>query len=224
MTQPQIKPSFCWEDFDTVLLDMDGTLLDKNFDDTFWGTYVPKKYGEKHGLNREDAHREAFKHFHAAAGSLEWTDIEYWSRIFGLNIFDLQLELVHLIKELPGTLEFLQFLQKHKKEIVLVTNSHSKGLALKFDVTRIEEYFTNVTCATELGASKEEHHFWTNFEHTFPLNKKRTLFIDDNHKVLDIAYAHGLTNLITIAKPSSTLACCYSSKYPSVANINELIF
>lgn len=224
MIHQQIQPSFCWEDYDTVLLDMDGTLLDKNFDDTFWGTYVPKKYGERLGLSPEEGHRQAFKHFHAASGSLDWTDIDYWSRTFGLNIFELQLELIHLVKELPGTIEFLRFLQGLQKEIILVTNSHSKGLALKFDVTCIEEYFSKVTCATELGASKEEAHFWQNYEKHFSLNKKRTLFIDDNHRVLDIAHAHGLTNLVAIAQPSSQLSCSYSNKYPSVARINELIF
>ena len=29
----RIKPDFDWDDLDTVLLDMDGTLLDKYFDD-----------------------------------------------------------------------------------------------------------------------------------------------------------------------------------------------
>ncbi len=30
-----------WERVDTVLLDMDGTLLDLRFDNWFWGTLVP---------------------------------------------------------------------------------------------------------------------------------------------------------------------------------------
>ena len=31
-----------WSDIDTVLLDMDGTLLDRHFDDHFWLEHVPK--------------------------------------------------------------------------------------------------------------------------------------------------------------------------------------
>ena len=37
------------KDIDWVLLDLDGTLLDKYFDDYFWGHLVPEKYAEKYG-------------------------------------------------------------------------------------------------------------------------------------------------------------------------------
>ena len=36
-----------WNDIDTVLLDMDGTLLDRHFDDHFWLEHVPKRYSAK---------------------------------------------------------------------------------------------------------------------------------------------------------------------------------
>lgn len=36
-----------WEKIDTVLLDMDGTLLDLNFDNHFWNEFVPLKFAEK---------------------------------------------------------------------------------------------------------------------------------------------------------------------------------
>ena len=31
----KIRPDFSWDDIETVMLDMDGTLLDKHFDDYF---------------------------------------------------------------------------------------------------------------------------------------------------------------------------------------------
>ena len=34
-----------WRAIDTVLLDMDGTLLDLRFDNYFWLELVPRKYG-----------------------------------------------------------------------------------------------------------------------------------------------------------------------------------
>ena len=36
-----------WQAVDTVLLDMDGTLLDLAFDNYFWQKLVPETYGEQ---------------------------------------------------------------------------------------------------------------------------------------------------------------------------------
>ena len=44
-----------------VLLDMDGTLLDKYFDDYFWEHLVPEKYAEKNYITFGKAKEELFK-------------------------------------------------------------------------------------------------------------------------------------------------------------------
>lgn len=41
-----------WQAVDTVLLDMDGTLLDLAFDNYFWQKLVPETYGEQQGIPR----------------------------------------------------------------------------------------------------------------------------------------------------------------------------
>mgnify|MGYP000399803101 CR=1 FL=1 len=47
-----------WTTIDTVLLDMDGTLLDLHFDNHFWLDYVPRRYAEARGIPEADAKRE----------------------------------------------------------------------------------------------------------------------------------------------------------------------
>lgn len=37
-----------WNAIDTVLLDMDGTLLDLHFDNHFWLQHLPQRYAEHH--------------------------------------------------------------------------------------------------------------------------------------------------------------------------------
>ena len=44
--------AFPWDDITWVLLDMDGTLLDKHFDDYFWETLVPQEYARRQGMDR----------------------------------------------------------------------------------------------------------------------------------------------------------------------------
>ena len=44
-----------WQEVDTVLLDMDGTLLDLAFDNYFWQKLVPETWGAARGLNLQEA-------------------------------------------------------------------------------------------------------------------------------------------------------------------------
>ncbi len=44
-----------WKNIHTVLLDMDGTLLDLHFDNHFWLEHVPKRLSEKHSISLQAA-------------------------------------------------------------------------------------------------------------------------------------------------------------------------
>ena len=59
-----------WSRIDTVLLDMDGTLLDLHFDNHFWQRHVPQRYGEARGLSPAAGREELMARYHARAGTL----------------------------------------------------------------------------------------------------------------------------------------------------------
>ena len=61
-----------WSRIDTVLLDMDGTLLDLHFDNHFWQTHLPRRYAEARGLPAEAGRGELMARYHSRAGTLEW--------------------------------------------------------------------------------------------------------------------------------------------------------
>src|SRR5512143_97553 len=139
-----------WNDIDTVLLDMDGTLLDRHFDDHFWLEHVPKRYAADRSIPLDQAKKLLYRLFHSQENTLNWTDLDYWSDQLGLDIPRLKLEVDHLIAVHPFVVEFLLFLKRCAKEIFLVTNAHSKTLNLKMRKTRLGPYFTGIVSAHDL--------------------------------------------------------------------------
>ncbi|CAD7771972.1 GMP/IMP nucleotidase YrfG [Candidatus Methanoperedenaceae archaeon GB50] len=74
-----------WDDIEWVLLDLDGTLLDKYFDDYFWETLVPEKYAQKYGLSFQEAKEKVVALYQREEGTLNWTDLDFWSKKLALD-------------------------------------------------------------------------------------------------------------------------------------------
>jgi len=192
-----------WNEIDTVLLDMDGTLLDLNFDNYFWHDYLPLKWGELRGIDAESAKRQLMPRFINTAGTLSWYCLDFWSEQLGIDILVLKSDIGHLIKERPHALSFLQFLKSMNKQKSLVTNAHQSLIDMKFKRTQIGSHFDNVFCAHQFGHPKESLEFWKNLQESFPFNPSNTLLIDDNIDVLRTAGEYGIQHLFTIAQPDS---------------------
>src|SRR3989344_2884586 len=75
-----------WNQLDTLLLDLDGTLLDLHYDNHFWLDHVPRRYAETHGLSPEAAREEVLGRYQRAEGTLNWYCVDYWSRELRLDI------------------------------------------------------------------------------------------------------------------------------------------
>ncbi len=220
----RIRPAFFWEEIDTVLLDMDGTLLDKYFDDYFWEHFVPEVFAGANNLTAAQARTALLDRYRQVESTLQWTDLDYWSEQLGLDIPELKCRIDHLIQVHPYVTDFLSFVNALGKEVHLVTNAHSKTLAIKLRKTTIGPYFSRIICAEEVGEAKEHPAFWTKLEKMLGFSQARTLLADDTSRVLDSARQYGMAQLIYVARPSSQKPVTYSPDYPSITYFNELIF
>ena len=70
-----------WNDVDTVMVDMDGTLLDLAFDNFFWRELVPSHYARQRNLPEDAARRELTGRYQELEGQLAWYCIDHWSDV-----------------------------------------------------------------------------------------------------------------------------------------------
>lgn len=206
-----------------VLLDMDGTLLDKYFDDYFWEHLVPEKYAEKHGLTFGRAKQELMKKYKRHEGTLNWTDIDFWSRELRLDIPALKEQIKHLIEVHPHVENFLRALKRHKKKVFLVTNAHFKVLDLKMKKTDIGKYFDACVTSFEMGHPKEDLRFWQRAQEKLGFDSEKTLFIDDTEEILKTAKRFGIRHILYKERASSKKESLRSGEFPAISDFRELL-
>lgn len=148
-----------WNNISTVLLDMDGTLLDLHFDNYFWQQHVPLRYAEKNALHIDDAHKFLTPKFKSAEGSMNWYCVDYWSEQLNLDIAQLKAEVDHLIAVHPHVVEFLEATKSAGKHIALVTNAHQKSLMLKMDRTALTHHLMTSFVLMILDCQKKNPSF-----------------------------------------------------------------
>lgn len=206
-----------------VLLDMDGTLLDKYFDDYFWEHLLPERYAEKKNIAFGRAKEELLVKYKAHEGTLNWTDIDFWSREVDIDIPLLKEQIKHLIEVHPHVEGFLKMLKRRKKKVFLLTNAHYKVLDIKLKKTRIGRYFDATVTSFEIGYPKEMQEFWEKTEKRLGFKKEQSLFIDDTKAVLRAAKKFGIKYILYKSFSSSRLEQSNSEEFPSLDDFRELM-
>ncbi|MEX0899696.1 MAG: GMP/IMP nucleotidase [Gammaproteobacteria bacterium] len=192
-----------WPRIDTVLLDMDGTLLDLRFDNWFWQELLPERWGAVRGLGLMEAQRQLKPMFEREEGTLNWYCLEHWTRTLGLDVAALKREHENEIRVHPYVIDFLDAVRGHGKRVVLVTNAHRHALDIKLGATGIGGHFDAVHSSHDYGAPKESPDFWQRLAVREPFDSDRTLFVDDSRAVLEAAREYGIAHVIAVAKPDS---------------------
>ena len=192
-----------WNQIDTVLLDMDGTLLDLHYDNHFWLTHLPERYAHIHNIPLEESRQTLLAKIRATEGTLNWYCLDYWADSLNVDLLALKRETRHKIQERPHVNAFLQGLKNSHKRVFLVTNSHPAGTEIKLEATTIQPFFDDIISSHQFGYPKEDQRFWQALKQHTPFDNQRTLFIDDNLKVLNAAAAYGIRHIVGIHQPDS---------------------
>jgi putative hydrolase of the HAD superfamily len=206
-----------------VFLDMDGTLLDLNFDNYFWQEHIPLRYAEQNALTTEQAKAVLEPRYRAVEGTIQWYCVDYWSEQLGLDVALLKREVDHLIAVHPHVLEFLASVRSSGRRAVLVTNAHMKSLALKMEKTPLAGHLDRIICAHDFGMPKETPEFWHRLHEAEPYDPATTVLVDDSLPVLRAAHRHGIGQVIAVANPDSTRPPREVTEFPAIRSFAEIM-
>ncbi len=209
-------------DIQTVLLDMDGTLLDLAFDNHFWLEAVPNLYAQQHHLDLAQARIRLRSDYATQSGLLSWYCLDYWQERLGLDLMTLKRSLSTGIRYRADALPFLAHLKSLDMPTWLVTNAHPANVALKLQVTGLGVYLDKVICSHAFGVPKEHPDFWSTLVRLYPLDLSKCLFIDDSEAVLDAALKAGVAQVYTIVQPDESLPARTNLRHPALHLFSQL--
>ncbi len=127
--------------------DMDGTLTDLSFVNSVWLRGVPELYAQKNNISFEQALSKVKQEYDAVGKErLEWYDLGYWLKKFGLNTLPEQLLslFAEKIKVFPDVPEALENLRKKGYRLIVVTNARREFVDLELNQTRIHACFERI--------------------------------------------------------------------------------
>ncbi|MBC8997530.1 GMP/IMP nucleotidase [Pseudomonas sp. N40(2020)] len=216
-------PSLPWSDIDTVLLDMDGTLLDLHFDNHFWLEHLPQRYADLHGISRAMAEMELQPLFERHAGQLQWYCLDFWSTELKLSVRELKQETAHLIALRPDADTFLAAIKRAGKRVIMITNAHRDSLSLKLERIELAPYFERLISSHDYGYPKENPQFWDALQTDIGFDPARSLFIDDTLPILRSARDFGVAHLLAVKEPDSRKGPKDTAEFAAVEDYRDLI-
>lgn len=219
MTDPKTALGAC----ETLMLDMDGTVLDLAFDNFVWKELIPSEFAKVRGTTPEHAREELFRRYRSVQGQLDWYCLDHWSERLGLDILEIHRSVNHRIRFLPRAQEFLELVSKTNLRLLLVTNSHRDTLALKTEITGVADFFDGIYSAHDFGFAKEHQSFWRALSEAEDFDPARTLFIDDTVSVLRSAATYGIGSLLRVTRPDSTIPPREDPSFAGVESVADLL-
>ena len=211
-----------WNKIETVMVDMDGTLIDLGFDHTIWNHILPTRVSERHSMSFEEAKRFLYGDYKPPF-SLDFYNIDRWTEITDIDVMGIHRECTDLLSFRPGAVEFLQYLKDNSVRVVIATNCHPKSFELKDSCLSLRDKVDSVHSSADFGIAKDDVAYWDCMSEVEKFSRSHTLFIDDVSFILDKGWEAGIQFLMTIRRPNSLVPAQNDFYYPVIDDFRDLI-
>jgi putative hydrolase of the HAD superfamily len=212
-----------WKDIHTVLLDMDGTLLDLHFDNHFWLEHLPKNLAKKHDISLQTAKDMMAIECEQVMGTLSWYCLDFWADKLDIDIVAAKREIKHLISMREDSLPFIDALKSSGRKVILVTNAHPDSLSLKVEHTQLDNHIDQLISTHEFAVTKESQVLWQRIQAKLGFDPQHTLFVDDSLGILKAAQDFGIKHLLAVSNPDSKQPAKDISDFPSIQDYRYLL-
>jgi putative hydrolase of the HAD superfamily len=212
-----------WKNIHTVLLDMDGTLLDLHFDNHFWLEHMPKKLAEKHSISLQAAKDIMAVETQQVMGTLSWYCLDFWAEKLDMDIVEAKREIEHLISIREDSLPFIDALKASGRDVILVTNAHPDSLSLKVENTQLDNHIDQLISTHEFSVTKESQVLWQRLQAKLGFNPEHTLFVDDSLGILKAAQDYGIKHLLAVSNPDSQQPARQITEFQSIQDYRYLL-
>ncbi len=167
-----------------VSFDLDGTLVDSTFADSFWYDCVSRLYAERWGVSPDEALREVRRRYDGVGMErLEWYDIGHWWKEFDLGgswkgLIEGCRPKVRAYPEAHGVLDGLH--QKFK--LIVITNGVRELAEVEVEQAGLGDYFDRVFSATsDFKVVKKTGEFYRGVLKEIGVRPSEIVHVGDNY-------------------------------------------
>jgi FMN phosphatase YigB (HAD superfamily) len=206
-----------------ILSDLDGVILNLEYDIKFWELWLPEHVASQLNQNLEEVKTKIRAEIDAQRGTLNFYNLNYWDDWLNVDCMEIIREQEEKCSYLAGSYEALQRLSTLKNPKHILTNGDPRAQEYKAETQNFLEFFDSIFYSMQTGYSKEQKEFWALARHNLNLDFEDAIFIDDDFKVVTAAIKAGIKQVVWITPGKNIILQNGVETFPSLAGLVNAI-
>ena len=206
-----------------ILSDLDGVILNLDYDIKFWESWLPEHVANQSNQNLEEIKIKIQAEIDTQRGTLNFYDLNYWDDLLNVDCMEIIREQEEKCSFLEGSYKALQRLSTLKNPKYILTNGDPRIQEYKAETQNFLEFFNSIFYSMHVGYPKESKEFWALARHNLNLDFEDTIFIDDDLKVVTAAAKAGIKQVAWITPGKNRILQNRVATFASLADLVSTI-